>query len=261
MCPQPPNNKANDNYEQVMKILSLIDKGTKHLGITGGEPTLLGDKLFQIIETVKLKFPKASLTLLTNAIKLSDFDYAKSFAIINHPDLLIDVPLYSETDTEHNKIIRANGFNKTVQGIYNLAKLRQKVGIRIVVHKLNYKRLPQIAEFIYRNFPFVVHIAFMQMEPTGYAKENIENLWIDPFDYNMELEKAINILCNRDLNVSIYNSQLCILPETLKSFAKQSISTWKNIYLPLCDCCKSKSSCPGFFQSSLNIHSKYLKPL
>lgn len=261
MCPQPPNNKTNDNFEQVMRIISLMDKGTKHIGITGGEPTLLNDKLFKIINTLKNKFPKASLTLLTNAIKLSNFEYAKSFAIINHPDLLIDVPLYSDTDTEHNKIIRAKGFNKTIKGIYNLAKLKQKVGIRIVVHKMNYKRLPQIAEFIYRNFPFVVHVVFMQMEPVGYAKDNIETVWIDPFDYNTELEKAINIFCNRDLDVSIYNSQLCILPENLRDFARQSISTWKNIYLPLCENCTLQSQCPGFFKSSLNLHSEHLKQL
>ena len=261
MCPQPPDNKSKDNFEQALRILSLLDKRTRHLGITGGEPTLLGDSLFQIIETVKRKFPKTSLTLLTNAIKLSDYNYAKNFAKINHPDLLIDVPLYSDTDSEHDKIIRAKGFNKTVHGIYNLAKLRQKVGIRIVIHKLNYRRLPQIAEFIYRNFPFVVHIAFMQMELTGYANVNFENLWIDPYDYNSELEEAINILFNRDLNVSIYNSQLCVLPENLRDFARQSISTWKNIYLPLCEKCKIKSSCPGFFESSIKTHSQYLNPL
>lgn len=261
MCPQPPNNKTKDKLEQALRILSLMDKGIKHIGITGGEPTLLGDNLFQIIEIAKRKFPKTSLTLLTNAINLSDFNNAENFAKINHPDLLIDVPLYSDTDTEHNRIIRANGFYKTIQGIYNLAKLRQKVGIRIVIHKLNYKRLPQIAEFIYRNFPFVVHIAFMQMEITGYAKANLENLWIDPYDYNPELETAINNLRNRDLTVSIYNSQLCILPENLREYARQSISTWKNIYLPLCEKCKIKSTCPGFFESSLKTHSQYLNPL
>lgn len=261
MCPQPPNNQASDNLEQVLQIIPLMDKGTKHISITGGEPTLLGDKLFQIIETIKKRFPISSVTLLTNAIKLTDYEYTKHFAMINHPDLQIDVPLYSDTDTEHNKIIRANGFYKTIQGIYNLAKLNQKVGIRIVVHKLNYKRLPQIAEYIYRNFPFVVHIAFMQMEQTGYAKDNINQLWIDPFEYNTELEKAIDLLTNCDMNVSIYNSQLCILPHQLRKFARKSISTWKTIFLPECNNCESKCECPGLFYSTEKNHSKHIKPL
>lgn len=259
MCPQPPNNKALDNYDQVMKSVSLMDKATKHLVITGGEPTLIGDKLFNLIKTVKEKLPKTSLTLLTNAIKLSDFNYAKNLALINHPELLIDIPLYSDTDTEHNKIVRVNGFNKTIEGIYNLAKLNQKVGIRIVIHRLNFRRLPQMAEFIYRNFPFVSHIAFMQMENTGYGRDNLRELWIDPYDYNNELEKAIKILLLRDLSVSIYNSQLCILPESIQNYAKQSISPWKNIYLPICNNCNLKADCAGFFETSKDMHSKYLK--
>lgn len=158
MCPQPPNNSVGDNLEQVWKVISLMDKGTRQIGITGGEPTLVGDDLFKIIDSIKKRFKKSSVTLLTNAIKLSDFEYTKKFAVINHPDLQIDVPLYSDTDTEHNKIIRAKGFYKTIKGLYNLATINQKVGIRVVVHKMNYKRLPQIAEFIYRNFPFVINM-------------------------------------------------------------------------------------------------------
>ena len=261
MCPQPPNNFVGDNLEQVWKVISLMDKGSRQIGITGGEPTLVGDDLFKIIESIKKRFKKSSVTLLTNAIKLSDFEYTKKFALINHPDLQIDVPLYSDTDTEHNKIIRAKGFYKTIKGLYNLATINQKVGIRVVVHKMNYKRLPQIAEFIYRNFPFVVNIAFMQMELMGNANENINELWIDPYDYNPELEQAVDFLSNTDLNVSIYNSQLCILPEKLKKHAKQSISTWKNIFLPECQNCASKFTCPGLFSANEMLHSKHIKSL
>lgn len=261
MCPQPPNNNIIDNYDEVLKILSLINKEAKHIGITGGEPTLLGNKLVNIIEILKTNFSKTSVTLLTNAMILSDLEYTKKIAEINHPDLLIDVPLYSDTDTEHNRIIRAKGFHKTIKGLYNLALLNQKVGIRIVIHKMNYKRLPQIAEFIYRNFPFAYHIAFMQMEPTGFAKDNLDELWIDPYDYNTQLEETIYYLCNTDMNVSIYNSQLCILPESLRKFARQSISTWKNIYLKVCNNCRMMNNCPGFFASSLNVHSNHIIPI
>jgi hypothetical protein len=126
---------------------------------------------------------------------------------------------------------------------------------------MNYKRLPQISEFIYRNFPFVVQVAFMQMEPVGYAKDNIDLLWIDPHEYNTELENAVGFLTNFDLNVLIFNSQLCILPKNLRKFACKSISTWKNIYINECTDCDLKQSCPGFFASSLDIHSKYIKPI
>jgi hypothetical protein len=96
----------------------------------------------------------------------------------------------------------------------------------------------------------------MQMEPIGNARDNIDNLWIDPIDYNYLLEKAVLNLHYREMRVSIYNSQLCILPEKLRCFAVQSISDWKNIYIKECDVCLSKAICPGFFASSNETHSR-----
>ncbi|MDR3338607.1 MAG: hypothetical protein LBT25_00680 [Candidatus Symbiothrix sp.] len=175
-----------------------------------------------------------------------------------HHDLQIDVPIFSDIDTEHNRIVGAKTFYKTIEGLYNLAKFRQKIGLRIVVHKQTYKRLPQLAEFIYRNFPFVSHVAFMQMETVGLAQNNIDELWIDPYDYNTELEEAVLNLARRNMNVSIYNSQLCILPESIRNYAKQSISDWKNIYLPECDGCELIKECAGFFASAENKHSEHI---
>jgi sulfatase maturation enzyme AslB (radical SAM superfamily) len=75
-----------------------------------------------------------------------------------------------------NSIVRVKSFYKTIAGIYNLAKFNFKIGIRIVVHKMNYDRLSQLSEYIYSNFPFVYHVAFVQMEPIGYAYDNLNDL-------------------------------------------------------------------------------------
>jgi len=238
MCPQPPVSKEIDKTELNLKILSLIDKGTPMLGLTGGEPTLLGDSFIKILQGCKTYLPKTEINLLSNGIAFANMDFAEKICAVRHPNLTIDIPLYADTDTEHNKIVRANAFFKVVQGLYNLALLRQRIGIRIVIMKQNRNRLKAIAELIYRNFPFVVHIAFMQMEIMGLAKENINNLWVDPYDYAQDLGAAVTYLAMRDMNVSIYNAQLCILPKSIRAFAKQSISTWKNIYIDECADCK-----------------------
>jgi hypothetical protein len=99
------------------------------------------------------------------------------------------------------------------------------------------------------------------MEPIGNALDNIEKLWIDPIDYNEELENAIKILHYRDLHVSIYNSQLCILSEKMRKFAVKSISEWKNIYVDDCEECILKPDCPGFFASSKDYHSRGIKSI
>ena len=259
MCPQPTISQEKDKTNFNLKLLSLFDKNTRNIGITGGEPTLIGNNLFILIEYVKKHLPKSSISLLSNGVKFSEKEYAKKLALTNHHDLQIDVPLFSDIDTEHNRIVGASTFYKTIEGLYNLALLKQKIGLRIVVHKQTYKRLPQLSEFIYRNLPFVCHVAFMQMETTGLAEQNIEDLWIDPYDYNRELEIAVLNLAMRNMRVSIYNSQLCILPDSIRNYAKQSISDWKNIYLTECEDCEIKKECAGFFASAENRHSKHIK--
>ncbi len=261
MCPQPPILQETDKTNFNIKLLSLFDKNTHDIGITGGEPTLIGDNLFVLIEYIKKHLPKSSISLLSNGVKFSEKEYAEKLALTNHHDLQIDIPLFSDIDTEHNRIVGANTFYKTIEGLYNLALFRQKIGLRIVVHKQTYRRLPQLSEFIYRNLPFVYHVAFMQMETTGLAEENIEELWIDPYGYNKELETAVLNLAMRNMKVSIYNSQLCILSESIRDYAKQSISDWKNIYLPECENCEIKKECAGFFASAENRHSKYIKKI
>ncbi|MFH1363322.1 MAG: His-Xaa-Ser system radical SAM maturase HxsC, partial [Candidatus Omnitrophota bacterium] len=188
-------------------------------------------------------------------------DYVERLVRIGHPNIFIEIPLYADTDTEHNGIIRAKGFYQTIKGLYNLAVFKQRVGLRIVILKQNYQRLAQLAEFIYHNFPFVFHIAFMQMETVGLAWNNIEDLWIDPYDYNDQLKEAVNYLAMRKLRVSIYNAQLCILPRTLWKYSRKSISRWKNIYVEECRNCDYRNECGGFFASSLGKHSQHIKGL
>ncbi|MFI3297620.1 MAG: His-Xaa-Ser system radical SAM maturase HxsC [bacterium] len=258
MCPQPPITHESDKTDFNLKLISLFDKKTREIGITGGEPTLIGDKLFLLIKHIQKQLPKTAISILSNGVKFADREYTMKLASCLHHDLQIDIPLFSDIASEHNKIVGADTFYKTIQGLYNLAQFYQRIGIRIVVHKLNYKRLPQLAEFIYRNFPFVAQVAFMQMETMGLADKNIEELWIDPYDYNKELEEAVLLLTDRCIKTSIYNAQLCVLPEKIRSFAPQSISGWKNIYIDECEGCILKGSCAGFFESNRNRHSSHI---
>ncbi|RZK35001.1 MAG: hypothetical protein EOO61_12660 [Hymenobacter sp.] len=75
----------------------------------------------------------------------------------------------------------------------------------------------------------------------------------------LELTEAVEFLAAHRLHVSIYNHQLCLLPERLWEFARRSISDWKNIYLPTCASCAVREQCGGFFTSSLTLHSQYIQ--
>ena len=109
--------------------------------------------------------------------------------------------------------------------------------------------------------PFVYHVAFMGIELEGRAKINADKLWIDPGKFTETLSEAVIELERRDVNVSIYNIPLCVLPQNMWAFSKQSISDWKNIFNHKCNACSLKSKCAGFFESTESMYNISIKPI
>ena len=99
----------------------------------------------------------------------------------------------------------------------------------------------------------------MGLEITGFAKPNLGKLWIDPYDYRYKLQAAVEYLSIRGMNVSVYNHPLCLLPRALWSFARQSISDWKNTFFDECQSCAVREECGGFFKSAVHRRSEHLR--
>jgi len=263
MCSQPPKPENDDHLIQTwLKALPLMSKETPELGITGGEPTLLFDNLLKLITATKEHLPATSLHMLSNGRTFSYLEYAKRVASIQHPDFMIGIPLYADVDHIHDFVVQAKGaFNQTVKGVLNLGRVKQKIELRFVIHQQTFRRLPDFARFVTRNLPFVDQVALMGLELMGYAKSNIEALWIDPVDYQRQMIEAVGILDAAGLRVSIYNLPLCLLPQEIWPFARKSISDWKNIYFEECTECVVKDRCAGFFASALVRRSQHIKPV
>jgi len=126
-------------------------------------------------------------------------------------------------------------------------------------HKLTIPRLNDLAHFIYRNLPFASHVALMGLEITGFTRPNLSKLWIDPYEYQSELKRAVEYLAIRGMSVSVYNHPLCLLPRDLWKFARRSISDWKNVYFEVCGSCGVRQQCGGFFMSAERKHSGHLR--
>lgn len=263
MCSQPPRN-VNDGWivEEVIEALPLIDRNTVELGITGGEPTLLGERFFDLVRSAKSYLPDTALHVLTNGRLFVDPLQAEALGRIDHPDLMLGIPIYSDLAHIHDYVVQADGaFDETIRGILNLKRERQKVEIRVVLHKQTYARLPQLAEFIARNLLFADHVALMGLELMGFARANLEDLWIDPLDYREELVAAVNTLGRARMNVSLYNLQHCLLDRSIWPFARRSISDWKQEYMPECEGCQIQAKCAGFFASAKYRYSDRITPL
>ncbi len=61
MCPQPPILQEKDKTPFNLRLISLMDNNTQEIGITGGEPTLIGDNLFTLINQIKKNYQKQLL--------------------------------------------------------------------------------------------------------------------------------------------------------------------------------------------------------
>ncbi|MCH5228195.1 MAG: His-Xaa-Ser system radical SAM maturase HxsC [Muribaculaceae bacterium] len=253
MCCQPPldNDDIEELYQRNIEIINRAPKNIPVVGISGGEPTLLGDKLVDLLRHIRQTLPDSDIHILSNGRNFKDIEYTRKVVEAANDKLFVGVPLHSDYYRDHDIIAGAKeAYNETIAGIFNLGALGAVIELRIVINKLNYMRLPQMADFIHKNLPFVAWTAFMAMEHIGHAVSNECNVWVEPINYADKLAEAVLTLAQWRKEVAIYNVPLCLIPEQIHRFAQKSISEWKNKYLPECNQCSLKSKCCGLFATS-----------
>lgn len=263
MCSQPPRD-VDDGYlvEDMLEAIPLMAPDTRVLCITGGEPTILGWRLLQVMWAVSAHLPDTALHMLSNGRAFAYRATAKEVSRAGCRDLMIGIPLYADVASVHNFVVQArNAFDETIRGMMNLGRFGVPLEIRFVIHRQTVGRLVQTARFIARNLPFASQVALMGLETIGFMRSNAAVLWIDPWEYREALAEAVGILSEARMHVMIYNLPLCLLPEGLRPFAQRSISDWKNMYMPECEGCAAKADCAGFFASASFKYSDHIRPL
>lgn len=259
MCCQPPLDEDDSSYHYNRNI-NLIDTAnpeTDYVCITGGEPTLSGDLLFDYMHRIWDKMPHSSIHLLTNGRSFANANYVEKFMLKAKGKLFIGIPLHSDNYADHDAIAGSKGsFYETLKGLHNLGILGFEIELRVIILKQNYKRLDKIAEFITRNLPFVAQVSFMGLEVIGYAEKNYSKIWVDSDRFSDNLKSAIDILDQSHVQVRVFNIPHCLLPVTLWSFACKSISEWKKTNFNVCNKCSMIDDCCGLFSTSkiLNIN-------
>jgi His-Xaa-Ser system radical SAM maturase HxsC len=263
MCSQPPKTAIDDHLlAQASELIRLLPRDVGEIGFTGGEPTLYGQDLVELLRLCHNLHPEAQVHVLSNGTRFADPDFAAAWASIDNPNMMVGIPIYGAEPARHDYVVQSEGaFNQTVPGILNLAQLGQRIEIRVVLHKQTAPALPEIAEFIARNLPFVDQVALMGLEMIGLARANIPELWIDPTEYADELVEAVTLLDRSRIHTMIYNSQLCLIPRSVWPWTVHSISDWKNEYHPECTSCSVKDDCGGFFFSAKYKVSEKIKAI
>ncbi len=261
MCSQPPK-EIDDSWllNEAKHLISLIPRETQHLGFSGGEPTLYGEHFIELLQHTKNCLPTTAIDVLSNGRAFKDIGFTRHYAEVDHPNLTMAIPIYSDDPVRHDYVVQSKGaFDETILGILNLKSLNQRVEIRIVIHKQTVKRLVDTCQFIARNLLFVDHVALMGLEITGFTRPNLETLWIDPYEYKDILSEAITILNSYGIPASVYNHQLCTISPDVRDNYRKSISDWKNEFLDECNGCRKRDDCGGFFSSSKKYrHSQHI---
>ncbi|MBS1371503.1 MAG: His-Xaa-Ser system radical SAM maturase HxsC [Lentisphaeria bacterium] len=253
MCAQPPleRNDIEFHFRQNIELLEEAPPELPVIGISGGEPTLAGDLLFELLERIHRKLPETAVQLLSNGRAFADPGYARKLTGLELGRLLIGIPLHSDFHGDHDAVTQVKGsWSETMRGLYRLACFDVEIELRIVIQKMNCRRLLKMAEFICRNLPFVSSVIFMGLEFTGFAVRYEAEVWVDPVEYRDELEKAVKLLDDCEMPVAVFNLPHCVLTPNLRVHACRSISDWKVFYPGSCAGCACRNECGGLFSTS-----------
>lgn len=265
-CSNPVNGSIAP-FEKVVDILRKYAE-TNSTGVifTGGEPTLYPYLPEAIRCSVKLGIPAR---IITNGLMCSDLSYISTLkkSGLSH----IHFSIHSHRKDLHEYITRTAGsFDELLKAIENAGKIGIRADITTVINKYNSKELHLLAEFIIKNFPFVRHIVFNNLDPG--EEQPIEDLSAIPVfsEFEASLAKAMRMLDNSGRTFRVEWVPLCFMSEfphcsteTRKMVKNESRTTfflddrdvmrqpsWKHIYTERCSQCGAKPICAGLFMKN-----------
>lgn len=247
MCSQPPKKHHVDVFDHLTIAARLAPAGAR-LGITGGEPLLHKERLFEFLTSVSAARPDLHFHILSN-VQLFEPDDMAVLGEIGWERMLWGIPLYAAEADAHDRIVGKDGaFDRLQTSFGLLMRAGAAIELRTVILKQNWQQLPALSTYISTHLPFIQIWALMQLENIGYARMN----WATSFqDTSLDFEPlkaAVSQALARGIPTSLYNFPLCSLPEAYRHLAPQTISDWKRKYLDFCNGCSLRSSCGGFFE-------------
>lgn len=265
MCPESTSQRSKPNCYTVNEIIDIINRipdDTRHLTITGGEPFMIGNSVFDILDLLKTRLNSTQYLFLTNGRAFSYKPFVDKFIDSAPSDMLIGIPLHGYNSETHDRITQVSGsFTQTYMGISYLLSRKCDIELRIVVSKLNCHIITDIAELIIKNFSDVNRVVIMGLEMLGNAAVNKETVWITYKDAFKAAKPAVDLLVHEGINVKLYNFPWCSVDEGYHMIAAKSISDYKIRFPEQCDNCLRKKECGGLFQGTMRLAKNDVEPV
>jgi MoaA/NifB/PqqE/SkfB family radical SAM enzyme len=140
------------DLEQLQREIEQMARGgTRHLVLSGGEPTL-HPQLPELFRFAKSLGVFDVIEMQSNGVKCADMDYARE--LVESGLSKVTFSLHS-IDPEHSDSITRlpKAFGKTIQSIHNFRQLGILTQIAHVLTKANYQELPDTVRYLRHEFP------------------------------------------------------------------------------------------------------------
>jgi MoaA/NifB/PqqE/SkfB family radical SAM enzyme len=269
MCTNPvTEQKAEDGCFDLISLKKFIKKEKKQgsaidiVYITGGEPTIRPD-FFEAVDYISKSVPSAKISLLSNGRRFFYPDFAKKYLSFGDVDLTI--PIHGWDEKSHDAVTGARGsFSQTVAGLKNLLKLRQpgqQIEIRVIIHRINYKSLSKIFDFLLREFPFVERVVAIFMEYEGHAIKNLKLTRLNYKEFQPQFKLLGKYLAKFN-ELRFYHFPLCAMPKEFWPHMWRTIEKDEIIFPGKCSGCAVRESCLGIHRNYFELFGdKELKPI
>lgn len=247
MCSQPPKSFHNDLFQPFLEAC-LLAPSNMVIGISGGEPLLHKERLFDFLFLAHLSRPDLHFHILTNAqhFEEADIDLLRQ---LNQGKMTWGVPIYASNAELHDKIVGKFGAYETLQkGLSILAKAGANIELRTVLLRSNHAALPALARTIATRFGYCSVWAIMQLENIGFGRKNWQAEFTDTSTSFDSVGKGIDLALALGTQVALYNFPLCTVPSDYRELCAASISDWKQRFLGACEDCTARRACCGFFE-------------
>lgn len=190
---QPKAEESELSTEEWKKIIKkLREIGVTQVTFTGGEPTMRED-LFELIREAKWFVSR----LNTNGIKLTP-EYCENLRKEELDSL--QITFYSSNEEIHNKLVGANHYKETVEGIENALASGLNVSVNTPLCTLN-KDYVETLKFLHEKG--IMYVTCSGLITTGNAlTENSEALQLTEKEIKEVLKQAADYAYNNGMEIS-----------------------------------------------------------
>lgn len=193
---QEINKKYNMNLDTAKKLIDIsINSGVKNFKLIGGEPTIY-PYFFEVIEYIIET--KASITIVTNGIKLADDKFCIKLKELNYPKLHLGISLKGSTDEDYLRDCGSKGYSKLLTGIKNCDKYGLSYSLSYVLTHENVKLVDIFAKNIKSSgITKPVFMAYCNTVITEEENNDVELQLKMDYEFSKKYEVVNSILENK----------------------------------------------------------------